>query len=668
MNWLIKSRKYALLAVLGILVGCSYGGKASSGSESENVIESGPAVVAATFDGLVHESGNVLPGTQIVKLNIGIAQLGFADNHLLVATGNGVVTPGQHQWDYINSDGANYNISINSMAVSNSNVFILYKNVLSEGLYVSESVVGAWVPFNNNQGVLNAISGKLAVNKSGTNVYVGVEEQSGVSMVYQANNGQWESVVNQPIPENAYIYAMTVDDNNKLYIAANTNSNGTVFVPINNQWESVGGGVIPDGGRIYSLAASGDGVLYAGTSLGHIYRLKNSLWEQVVTPSNFDAVEAMAVHQGDLYAGIARGYAYKLTGDNWSIIANGPIPESGSVFSLTVDKAGTVVVGDKNGGIYQALGDVWRPMVSGSVSTTSLIATFVDHNGNIYTGGMESNNQTSSVYGWDGNGWSVVNNSPLAYGGLIRAFAADNDNNLYVATFNSTSDLTGGAGAVYKSQGGRWQVVNGESLPYSSFISSMVIKQNKLFVGATALGMAGVVFESVNGAWQAVNESPVGSSIGAIAVNESGVLYAATGGIFGGLRNESGLVFESVNGSWRQVNSVIPESGQIFAMAFNGNKQLFIGTMNVSMLMQNQLVTNGAVYESVNGTWHLVNNRLLPDSGGVLSIQFDKNDNLYAGTFLGNVYESKEGQWILKNRFNSYMTSFALKEKESISK
>ncbi len=668
MNWLIKSRKYALLAVLSTLVGCSYGGKTSNGSESENVTESDPAVIAATFDGLVHESSNVLPGTQIVKLSLGIAQLGFADNHLLVATGNGVVTPGQHQWDYINSDGASYNISINSMAISNSNVFILYKNVLSDGLYVSESVAGAWVPFNNNQQILNATSGKLAVNKSGTNVYVGVEEQSGSSVVYQASGGRWESVVNQPIPENAYIYAMTVDNNNKLYVAANTNSHGAVFVPANNQWESVGGGIIPDGGRIYSLVANGAGVLYAGTSLGHIYQLKNSLWEQIITPNNFDAVEALAIHQDNLYAGIASGYAYKLTGNSWNVIANGAIPESGMVFSLAVDKAGSVVVGDKNGGIYQSSGDAWQPMISGSVSSAPLIATFVDHNGNIYTGGMESTNQTSSVYGWDGSAWSVVNNAPLAYGGLIRAFAADNDNNLYVATFNSTSNLTGGAGAVYKSQGGRWQIVNGESLPYSSFISSMVIKQNKLFVGASASGMYGVVFESINGGWQAVNESPIGSSIGAIAVNESGVLYAATGGIFAGLRNESGLVFESVNGSWIQVNSVLPESGQIFTMAFNKSRQLFIGTMNVSMLMQNQLVTNGAVYESVNGSWHLVNNHLIPDSGGVLSIQFDKNDNLYAGTFLGNVYESKEGQWILKNRFNSYMTSFALKEKESISK
>lgn len=668
MKWLIANRKYVLLAVLGILVGCSYGGKANTSTESENVIESGPVVVAATFDGLVHESSNVLPGTQIVKLSLGIAQLGFADNHLLVATGNGVVTPGQHQWDYINSDGASYNISINSMAISNSNVFILYKNILSAGLYVSESVAGSWVPFNNNQQISNATSGKLAVNKSGTNVYVGVEEKSGSSMVYQASGGRWESVVNQPIPENAYIYAMTVDDNNKLYVAANTNSHGAVFVSANNQWESVGGGIIPDGGRIYSLVANGAGVLYAGTSLGHIYQLKNSLWEQIITPNNFDAVEAMAFHQGDLYAGIASGYAYKLTGDNWSVIANGPIPESGSIFSLSVDKAGAVVVGDKNGGIYQAFGDVWLPMISGSVSSTPLIATFVDHNGNIYTGGMESINLTSSVYGWDGSAWSVVNNAPLAYGGLIRAFAADNDNNLYVATFNSTSNLTGGAGAVYKSQGGRWQIVNGESLPYSSFISSMMIKQNKLFVGASASGMYGVVFESINGGWQVVNESPVGSSIGAIAVNESGMLYAATGGIFGGLRNESGLVFESANGSWTQVNSFIPESGQIFTMAFNKSRQLFIGTMNVSMLMQNQLVTDGAVYESVNGSWHLVNNHLISDSGGVLSIQFDKNDNLYVGTFLGNVYESKEGLWILKNRFNSYMTSFALKEKESIQK
>lgn len=138
------------------------------------------------------------------------------------------------------------------------------------------------------------------------------------------------------------------------------------------------------------------------------------------------------------------------------------------------------------------------------------------------------------------------------------------------------------------------------------------------------------------------------------------MLYAANGGYFGLLFQgiESNYVFESVGVNWSLVNNKpIPDAdGAIIAMATGVHGNIFVGTFD-SFLDGS---SSGSVYESVAGVWSLVNNSPMPDLGGVMSIQVDSNGGLYVGTFLGNVYESSFGKWILRNQYNNNMVSMTL--------
>lgn len=646
------------------LISCSGSCKPSNTQQTTNI-------VAATLNGLVYQNNTVLPGNGAVSPTLGVASKIIFNNSgkFFICAGNSVLTPSINSWSLVNESSFDKNEHCDSIVTSNDHLYIGLYDDLNNG-YVYESVAGSWQLLNNESVPGGSVVG-LATNNSGV-IYAGTNDSNtNTSSVYVSNDGSWLQV-NSILPNNNQIDALSLDINNQLYVAVSNNHIGSVYLSSNGTWLEVGGGSVPDNSTIFSMTTDDNANLYVGTLAGHVYKLVGNLWQQVYTPPNFLAIEAMSVDHSSntLYIANANGSVYKLINNAWIQINGTDVPDSAGVFGLAISPSGLVVAGTKNGNVYKSVNNEWQPMVTGSISNNlMLFYTYADQIGNMYAGGLESSGESAYVYSWSDNKWVIVNNSTLPYGGLVRSIATDNHNNLYVATYLSNSNITGDiSGYVYESQNGAWSVVNNESFPSSHVISSMSINQqnNQLYIGTTNIDSLdvtnGAVYESVNGHWKMVNDRPLGTnSLGPIILNESGNLYAANGGYFGLLFQgiESNYVFESINGSWSLVNNrPIPDNdGVIIAMTTGSNGNIFVGTFD-SFLDGS---SSGSVYESVAGNWRVVNNSPMPDNGGVVSIQVDLNNNLYVGTFLGNVYESSFGKWILRNQYNTNMVSMTLK-------
>ena len=538
----------------------------------------------------------------------------------------------------------------------NNYIYFSYSDS-SKNIYAYINNGSAWQPV---AGALLPESGtvsRVAYDTQG-NLYVGITNNNSPSSIYTSSNGVWTKVANSPLPNNAAIANMVVA-NNILYVAANVNESGYVYTPLNNnQWESVGG-IITNNDAIYSMTSNQTGTLFVGTAHGNLYQFVNNTWQSINVPLS-SAIEALAIGpDNNLYLANGAGYAYEYLNNTWLQLGGESIPDD--IFMLSVSNEGKVVVGNKDGNVYQIVNGLWQALVTGAATNSPIITTFVDGaTGVVYIGGVESSDSNNYVYAWNNNTWNIVNNTPLPNSQLVRMFAKESSGNLYAATFI----LNGESGAnIYESKNGQWSLVNNQSLPYAGIVSSMVVKNNQIYVAYSidSGGYIGVVFESVAGVWTIVNNAPVSlSGIGPIVLDHKNNLFAAAGGILNVILESSSAVFESVNGSWVAINQPLPVQEHIMAMNVDNNNHLYIGSFNNFSLDNSGYLSSGNVYESANGSWQLVNGPLPSYAGGVVSIQFDKKNNLYVGTFLGNVYISQHGMWVLSNSYYTIATSMAL--------
>lgn len=193
-----------------------------------------------------------------------------------MCTGNSVLTPSINSWDLVNESSFDKDKSCNAIIIINDQIYIGISDHLNNESVPAGSVVA------------------LATNYSGV-IYVGTNNtNNNTSSIYVSNNGSGLQV-NSVLPDNSQIESLSLDIYNHLYVAVRSNTIGRVYLSSNSTWQEVGGGSMPDGSTIFSMTTDDNTNLYVGTLAGHIYQLVGNLWQQVYTPPDFLAIEAMTV-------------------------------------------------------------------------------------------------------------------------------------------------------------------------------------------------------------------------------------------------------------------------------------------------------------------------------------------------------------------------------------
>jgi hypothetical protein len=150
----------------------------------------------------------------------------------------------------------------------------------------------------------------------------------------------------------------------------------------------------------------------------------------------------------------------------------------------------------------------------------------------------------------------------------------------------------------------------------SSVVTTFSInKNNELFAGTEEDGL----FRSTNAGatWQYLGFS--GQTISCLTVNDTGNIFV---GSYGGVHRstDNGATWNYIQFSSAYVNAILSK----------GNNHLYAGTF-------------AGVYSSSNGgaTWTAMSNTGLRQTT-ILSLAFDENNNLIAGTYQGGLYRTEQ--------------------------
>ncbi|MBI5214675.1 MAG: T9SS type A sorting domain-containing protein, partial [Ignavibacteriae bacterium] len=377
-----------------------------------------------------------------------------------------------------------------------------------------------------------------------------------------------------------------------------------------------------------ALKDTNKGGVYFSSDTGKTWRLLGLTIKPILSLSS-DSL-------GTIYAQTDKGlYQYSGSGTIWNFIG----PKSASFDDMLVTKSNIILTSGAAEGLYRTTnaGTTWSKTIT--VRNENVAKICLDKSNKIYLGTW-GNRIYSSNY--NETGWTQLPDGTI--GDEIHGFAnadsfvyAATDRGLYRTSNHGTSwrnltDSTFGGNAycvavaqsgmmyigtnwgVYRSsnQGEDWMQAHLES----TIVTTLAVNQfNDVFAGTDGDGL----FRSTdNGmSWQYLGFS--GQTISCLTINDAGNIYA---GSYGGVHRstDNGETWSYVSFVSTYVNALLPK----------GTNHLYAGTFS-------------GVYSSSNGgeTWAAMSNTGLRQTT-ILSLAFDENDNLIAGTYQGGLYRTEQ--------------------------
>ncbi|MGE5497535.1 MAG: VPS10 domain-containing protein [Syntrophothermus sp.] len=289
-------------------------------------------------------------------------------------------------------------------------------------------------------------------------------------------------------------------------------------------------------------------------------------------------------------------------GQNWKTINNG-LPQSG-INRLEI-KGDTIMAAMRGNGLYITTdyGNKWTNITDG-IRQGLNINDFIEHKNNLFVatyalGLFRSDNHGST--------WSkLVNGLPES---TITSIAA-NDKKIVVSTWNG----------IYISFNGGLSWTAGTSLPYSSWVDKVFVKDDRIFASNYNFG---VFISSDNGVtWKDGNNGlPKSPYVYCISYFDSTV--------FAGLFYGSGFYKSTDNGShWQTVKIGHLEKIPVYDIEVSG-RNILTGTGG-----------SGVFISADSGsTWKALNNGI---DGLYISSLRAKGDSLFAGTNYGRIFLSMD--------------------------
>ena len=502
---------------------------------SSMTMNSNGHLFAGTNEGVFRSRDNGETWTQVNNLARIEALTGVNDVILVGTSGRGGIFRSQDDGDTWIQSGIE-NGSIWTFAVSeNEDIFA----GASGGIYVSSDIGATWTQ------VLSAATTiqSLAINGSG-HIFAGArtDDTSEPTLIFRSTDGgkTWYEAVDftTGLPV-ASVNALFIDSNDRIFAGTygmfgeETTESGVYYSSDNGEtWMHSS---LVDV-TVFALAANADGTLFAATSAG-VYRSEDGgmQWQQVnsglAIPWKYVKVNALfAKPDGELLAG-TQANGILMSGDDGETWRQIGLSNLFGVLSFALNDQGDILAGLR-ANIYRSTdnGKTWPlPILRASSNNRSIMINRV---GDIFAGtaiGIRRSTDNGQTWTWirditnDGNTLNDQVNS-LALNADGELFAAIQESGVWHSTDN----------------GDTWKAVNTGLT--DSLVQALAIDES----GTVWAGTMSGVFESTDKGttWQRSGLTSV--SVNAFAITTQGTIFAGTsGGVF--VTRDGGMTWNEAN-------------------------------------------------------------------------------------------------------------------------
>jgi len=317
-------------------------------------------------------------------------------------------------------------------------------------------------------------------------------------------------------------------------------------------------------------------------------------------------------------------------------------PHGGLITTIIEDKDGNIYAGTEGSGVFKSNdgGETWVSMSKGFVNPF-VSAMAITGKGTILAGTRGGAYKSID----SGGNWEIITTLPI--GLLVSHIMVDRNDTIYVAIWGD---------GVYKSKdgGATWEVLKeGLSNP---FVNSLVIDRE----GNLYAGTEGGVFKSQGAGPPWIQVGLIESIVTTMVIDDNGVIYAGTWRDTAFKSRDGGKSWEGLG---RGISSYIKsfsigKGGVIYAGTEDGVFSLSPGASQWTshglskVLISSVAALGNRVYAGSHGKGLYIYKEGIWKEGNigitnyeVLSMDFDREGNLYVGTSWGLFKRDKTGQW-----------------------
>lgn len=321
---------------------------------------------------------------------------------------------------------------------------------------------------------------------------------------------------------------------------------------------------------------------YVATTAGKVYQYNETagLWTSL--PGNGpgfsldgSSINAFVMNNNKMYAATGSGNLFTYLNNHWSIVGTNL---NASITALTFDQNNNPYVGTGNGSVFEYKDGTWNNLTSNS-------------------GSVDGNNTPI-------NSIAIYNNVPYAGTSAGEVYSFDTTSNPWVNT-----NLSG-----------------------VEAVNSLAVLNNVLYAGNTVNNndQTGNI-ESYNGSWQAPQDSPDGTPVNLLVVNNNALSVATAGNSNNTESNGQVYTYNASLGTWDKISDL--NNGSVTSLTIENN-YYYAGTNNFN-LTQRTLYKYGPNIS----TWQAIGgNNSVDSSSLIFSTAVDSSSNFYAGT-QNNVYK-----------------------------
>lgn len=404
----------------------------------------------------------------------------------------------------------------------------------------------------------------------GDYLYAGMGNTAGAAVVFRFDGSTWTPIGGQGINGSwdpntyEYVYSMASYNGNLIVGLGNTASgataDGEVWEWNGSTWTQIGG----------------DGI--------------NGTWSQV---SHFGEVDSMASYNGYLYVGLGQaasdGDVWRWNGSNWSQIGGDSL-NSGwtnyaeNIYSMSIYN-GKLVVGlgrsAGDGEVWEWSGSAWTKIGGdavnsswGATATIESVESLMPYNGKLYAG-LGATTGDGSLWEYDGSSWSEIGGDDINGSWTTGTYEKVKTITVYNGDLYAGLGNTAGDGEVWRSSGGVWTKVGGNSINGSwtngvEEIESFSPYKGKLYAGTgISTNVDAQVWSWGNNAYLSSNTSTFDTNWHHIAASYDGTIMK--------------LFVDGALDSQKSANVLLPDSSRalLIGTSYGGREYgKAVGTFN----------------------------------------------------------------------------------------
>lgn len=354
--------------------------------------------------------------------------------------------------------------------------------------------------------------------------------------------------------------------------------------------------------------------LYVGNVQGLVFKDTTMInGTGFATTLDYNSVSALVEDSnGVIYAATTGGSVWQYNNNSgvWGMVAEELVPDGGGIFAMGVSSSNKLYVGTTGGNVFLLNNGVWQQQGGNQeVPSSGYIATMTIIDENVYVGTYIMNQMgAGQVYLVDNNSWTQLAYNPV-----------DNTQILSLTNLNGTVYAGTTLGELYKITPTSWSSL-GSTADHGA-IHSLDTSNNMIYVGTNTGNIYSV--NPSSSVWTALTsiKNPDGGAVMAIAIDETGTIYASTNNVM----INDGAVYIVKNNSWNLYSGTASPDSGVNSLLIDPNNNLYAGT------------SGSSIYKVTDSEWIPLGTNSSPDNSSIYTVAL-YNSTLYVGTSAGNVY------------------------------